>query len=164
MKFEIGNTVGLKHGYSRTPEYRCWADMKTRCINPNHKWFDHYGGRGITVCNRWKESFEDFLADVGFRPSSKHTLDRYPNNNGNYEPSNVRWATRKQQIDNRRNSRLVRVGSKLIPVADVIRERGLNRRLVCGRIERGWTPEKAVNTPAAWNRPDLANRSKKCPK
>jgi hypothetical protein len=76
--------------------------MKERCANPRHKDFGNYGGRGIVVCERWRDSFDDFCTDVGEKPTPKHSLDRYPNVNGNYEPSNVRWATAKEQAGNKR--------------------------------------------------------------
>ncbi len=75
--------------------------MKDRCYNSKAVSYKHYGGRGITVCNRWRQSFANFLADMGLRPSSKHSLDRI-DNDGNYEPSNCRWATRIQQNRNKR--------------------------------------------------------------
>jgi hypothetical protein len=80
--------------------------MRTRCENPKATQFKWYGGKGVTVCDRWK-SFELFIADVGERPSIKHTLDRYPNTSGNYEPDNVRWATHTQQCRNRVSSKAV---------------------------------------------------------
>ena len=88
-----------------TAEYRAWVSMKTRC-NPDYDRPDrrNYSGRGIVVCERWKNSFENFFADVGLKPSSKHSLDRYPNNDGNYEPGNVRWATQREQMLNTRIS------------------------------------------------------------
>lgn len=96
----------LKHGdtsrKTRTAEYRCWAHIKDRCFNPNDRAFHNYGGRGITVCARWRDGYENFLADVGRRPSPKHSIDRYPDNDGNYEPDNVRWATKSEQQRNRR--------------------------------------------------------------
>jgi hypothetical protein len=85
-----------------SPEYTSWQAMKARCSNPNLSAFKYYGGRGISVCARWRDSFEEFLADMGRRPSMAHTLDRFPNNNGNYEPGNVRWATKSEQLKNRR--------------------------------------------------------------
>lgn len=94
--------LNLTHGEAlKTKEYNSWMCMKARCANKNNARYKYYGGRGITVCGRWINSFENFLADMGRAPSSKHTLDRYPNKNGNYEPGNVRWATPKEQAQNR---------------------------------------------------------------
>jgi hypothetical protein len=92
-----------KHGQT-TRTYNTWNCMKIRCLNPKHTRYPDYGGRGITVCDRWIESFAAFLADMGERPEGM-TIDRYPNKNGNYEPGNTRWATPKQQRANRRNVR-----------------------------------------------------------
>lgn len=95
-----------RHGFAsiktRTPEYAAWHSMKVRCFDPKMPAYKNYGGRGITVCERWARSFPLFLADIGLRPSPQHSLDRYPNNDGDYEPGNVRWATRKQQEANKR--------------------------------------------------------------
>jgi hypothetical protein len=153
--FEAGNTAGLRHGHAkqggRTPEYHCWVDIKGRCLNPNMKFYKDYGGRGIKVCDKWKDDFLAFLADVGLRPSPLHTIDRHPNNDGNYEPGNVRWATRDQQVANRRSTRMVMLDGSRIPVSEACRRLGLNRKTVCGRIDRGWAPEDAI-TPPLWRR------------
>lgn len=90
----------VKHGFSRTPEYECWGAMKERCYNIKNKQYNDYGGRGITVCKRWLD-FQNFYSDLGKRPSNKHSIERI-NNDGNYEPSNVTWATRKEQQRNQR--------------------------------------------------------------
>lgn len=85
----------------QTPEYRAWVCMKSRCKYVNNLMYSSWAGRGITVCDRWANSFENFFEDMGEKPSPKHSLDRI-NNDGNYEPSNCRWATSKEQAANKR--------------------------------------------------------------
>jgi hypothetical protein len=90
------------HGRSRTPEYNSWWNMVRRCTDPTHNRFQFYGTLGVRVCERW-QSFENFLADMGEKPGPKHSIDRYPDADGNYEPGNCRWATPQQQRRNRRD-------------------------------------------------------------
>lgn len=91
-----------KHGESDSAEYRIWRGMLNRCYNPNVERYPEYGGRGIKVCDWWRDSFEAFLADMGRRPSPSHSIDRYPNNDGDYEKNNCRWATSREQRLNQR--------------------------------------------------------------
>jgi hypothetical protein len=105
-----------KHGMSGTPEFFIWWGMQDRCMRTTTAYYDRYGGRGISVCKEWRDSFAAFYRDMGPRPSPKHSLDRV-NNDGNYEPGNCRWATKKEQAANRgprrRNLNVVRLSEAL---------------------------------------------------
>lgn len=95
-----------KHNLHNTKLYKVWDGIKQRCYNPNSNFYANYGGRGIKMCDRWLNSPELFIKDMGIRPSNKHSIDRI-DNNGNYEPSNVRWATQKEQCRNQRKNKLI---------------------------------------------------------
>lgn len=109
-----GNTI---HGMSRTIEYSIWGGMIDRCYNPNSGNYRHWGDRGIVVCDRWRDSFEAFLEDMGKRPSPTHSIDRI-NNDGNYEPGNVRWATPSEQARNTRSSKTKNIIVEVGEVSD----------------------------------------------
>jgi hypothetical protein len=122
-------TANLKHGRSGTGEYSSWQAMIKRCTNPSATEYKYYGARGVSVCARWMD-FANFFADMGERPKNK-TLDRI-DVNGNYEPSNCRWATHKEQGRNKRNNRVIN-GFVLAELAEIT---GINRSTITGRIRR----------------------------
>lgn len=128
-----------------TPEYRCWSHMIGRCENPTDKAFENYGGRGISVCARWRESFEAFYEDMGPRPDGC-SIDRI-DVNGNYEPGNCRWATDYTQARNRRNNRLLDWRGRSICLKDAAKEAGLHRSTVERRLAKGWSVIRALETP-----------------
>lgn len=134
-------------GLSHLSEYPCWAEMIQRCYNPKRVKFRYYGARGITVCDRWRNSFKNFLADMGPRPSRDHTLDR-KDNNGNYEPHNCRWATRLEQSSNRSDSRHISFRGETHIISEWARITGLKSFTIHYRLEHGWTIERTLTTPA----------------
>ena len=132
-------------GHQRSPEYSVWTCMRKRCRGP-HPSFSLYGGRGITVCARW-ESFENFLADMGPRPSPKHSIDRI-DSDGNYEPDNCRWATRAEQSRNTRRNVFLTFGGQTMCLEDWASRIGMRPHVLGSRIQRGWSIERALTTPA----------------
>ena len=135
----------IKHGHSKhgheSLTYKTWSAVIQRCTNPNASHYEYYGGRGITVCERWK-IFINFLEDMGERPAGS-TIDRI-NTNGNYEPSNCRWATKSQQERNMRNSRLLTAFGKTMALADWADTIGMNRTSLHARLRRGFSVERAL--------------------
>jgi hypothetical protein len=136
--------MALRSGISS--EYKIWASMIQRCKNAKEKCYKHYGGRGITVCDDWL-LFENFYRDMGNRPSLIHTLERI-NVNGNYEPSNCKWATREEQLNNKRTSRKYRFGDQNLTVKEWAKQSGINMRTLKNRLKNpNWTIEKALLVP-----------------
>ena len=131
-----------KHGFAAggkpRSEFRIWTGMKGRCLNPRNAAYSRYGGRGISVCERWKNSFISFYEDVGARPSSMHSLDRI-NNDGNYEPGNCRWATKKQQSRNQRRAVLLTHNGITQPIAQWSEETGINPDTIKARMKAGYS-------------------------
>jgi hypothetical protein len=121
--------------------------MKTRCYNIKSTGYEDYGGRGIIVCERWKNSFSNFLEDMGKRPSIRHTLDRYPNVNGNYEPDNCRWATWEEQARNRRNSVVLEIDGVKKPMPEWCEIYGINWFTIRDRLKTGMTAKEAFTIP-----------------
>lgn len=131
------------HGKAGTPEYKAWIRMKNRCYDESFIEYAHYGGRGINVCDEWRHSFETFFADIGPRPSPVHSLDRI-NNDGNYGPGNVRWATRIQQANNRRCSRFIEFNGQRKTVAEWEQSYGFGRNKLYWKIANGISMETAI--------------------
>lgn len=127
--------------YTNSPTYHSWAGMKQRCLNTNHDAYSNYGGRGISVCDRWLD-FENFLADMGERPDGME-LDRI-DNDLNYEPGNCRWSTRIDNIMNRRCTRHLTVNGITQTWIEWAGQAGISRGALKQRLKRGWTPEQAV--------------------
>lgn len=126
----------VTHGARRTPEYRIWTHIKSRCLNTKVPEYKHYGGRGITICERWLPSFENFLADMGKRPSGLHSIDR-KDTNGNYEPTNCRWATYSEQANNTRANKKVVINGETKNAAEWALGAGLNSQILYKRSRRG---------------------------
>lgn len=138
----LNSIAHTKHDMSFSGEYNSWRSAKKRCYEANSPSYKRYGGRGITVCDRWLNSFENFLADMGKRPTPEHSLDRYPNVNGNYEPGNCRWATPIEQSRNRNNTILVEYNSEIKPLSEWAGLFDMNYMTLFGRYTKGWTGDK----------------------
>ena len=134
------------HGKKHTPEWRAWSSMRCRCLNPNHAAWSRYGGRGITICRRWLDSFQAFLNDLGPKPGPGYSLDRI-DNSGNYEPGNCRWATRIQQERNKRSNRRFDWEGRSYTLSELGSKCGLLPGTLADRLDYGWSLEKALTTP-----------------
>lgn len=142
--------ANTKHGASArgrmTPEYRAWSNMIDRCERQGNAQYADWGGRGISVCDQWRHDFSAFLADVGPRPSSAHSIDRV-DVNGNYEPGNVRWATKTEQNINKRTTRMLTFDGMTLTVKEWAHRTGQTSHGLDARIRCGWTVERALMTP-----------------
>lgn len=134
------------HGMSGTSVYHIWIGMRQRCNNPNVINYQDYGGRGITVCERW-QSFENFLSDMGKPPSPNHSIERREND-GHYAPDNCYWGTDEEQSNNKRNNRILTLNGKSQSMAMWCKELHLNYSLIRTRLNIGWSDEQALTTPA----------------
>lgn len=142
-----GDPLHLKfeqHGMRNTPEYRAWSHMRDRCYRKKDKSYQNYGGRGIIVCDRWRKSFTAFYEDMGKRPTPQHSIDRI-DNDGNYEPSNCRWATKQEQADNRRSGYRFTYKGETLSIRQWSVESGIAYDTLRQRLLRyNWPIEKAL--------------------
>jgi hypothetical protein len=143
---EKSAVAGVKHGYHKAKEYRTWHGIKQRCYNPKTTWFHIYGGKGVTMHESWRNDFMQFLKDMGFAPDKDSSIDRI-NSNGNYEPSNCRWATKTEQSNNTSRNRFLIVDGIRATMAEHARRLGVSRLLVKSRLTIGWGVEEAFKTP-----------------
>lgn len=137
------------NGLYHTAEHRAWSNMIQRCTNETLPRYADYGGRGITVCERWRRSFLAFYKDMGPKPSSRHSIDRI-DNNGNYEPSNCRWATQRQQVLNSRKARYLTHNGETLCITDWALRTGIKRHTIAARLDKhGWSISEALTHPAS---------------
>lgn len=142
----IKQTMGhYKHGMVYSPEWFIWRSMRNRCSNPKHPSYKNYGGRGITVCDRWEESFINFYEDMGARPSKDHSLDRINNNLG-YNKENCRWATDKEQRRNTRRNIFLTLDGKTMCLEDWAKQLKIKPDTLKKRIDSGWSDERVLTT------------------
>lgn len=138
---------GFRHGGRFTVEYTAWCNMKARCYQQKHHKYPMYGGRGITVCDRWLNSFENFFEDMGQRPSKTHSVDR-KDGSKNYSPDNCRWVTKREQAENRPDfNNMIEHDGKNQSVTAWAREIGITRESLRDRINGGWDIVKAITSP-----------------
>ncbi len=140
------NTTHGESGLGVTREYTTWMRILARCYNSSVPRYEDYGGRGITVCDRWRDSYENFLADMGRKPSPRHSIDRRDNEKG-YSPDNCRWATPKEQANNRRSSRTITHNGETLTLQQWADKLGLKRSILKQRLYNGWSEEKTITTP-----------------
>ncbi len=138
--------IQKKHGMSETPEHHAWRSMYQRCNNPNNPQYHLYGGRGISVCPRWRESFENFLADMGPRPEANYSVDRIDNDKG-YSPDNCRWANDLEQSNNTRHNRRITFGGETHTLAEWAKITGISKSGLRWRLASGWSIADTLTTP-----------------
>lgn len=126
------------------PEYTAWQEIKRRCYNKNCIGYSDYGGRGIEMCDRWRNDFKSFLADMGKRPSEEYSIERQ-DVNGNYEPENCKWATLFEQANNKRNNRFITYEGKSLTCSQWSRLTGIPRIVIYNRLYMGWDAERIFN-------------------
>lgn len=134
------------HGGSSKPEYKVWQAMLLRCHKTTCKDFKRYGARGISVCERWRNSFENFIDDMGYRLAKNYSLDRI-DNNGNYEPGNCRWTTPTIQGNNKRSNRILVFNGEAKTVAEWSRHLKMPIKMLYDRVSQGWVASDALSTP-----------------
>ncbi len=140
------------HGLSRSPEYAAWANITNRCLRPSHPSFKGYGARGVSICDAWsgRGGFARFFAHIGPRPTPAHQVDRIDNSKG-YEPGNVRWATRKEQMNNTRSNHWIEIDGEIRTLREWSIANDIHETTIIHRIRRGMSARDAVLVPAKFS-------------
>ena len=150
LRRKMQHDLHLKHGGARRGlrlvEYGTWVKMIVRCENPKDKAYPHYGGRGIAVCERWRNSFAAFLSDMGRRPGPGYSIDRIKNERG-YEPGNCQWVMGPAQNRNKRNSRRITYAGLTLSLGEWSERTGVNQKTLATRHDRGWSAERMLTIP-----------------
>lgn len=140
-------THGHTANHGSTKEYSAWLGMKNRCYNPNYYLYHHYGGKGVTVCQKWLDSFESFLADMG-NATDGYSLER-KNTAGNYESDNCKWADAVEQQNNKTNNVKITYDGKTLSTGQWARVVGICHKRIWARVKAGWSPERILTTPSS---------------
>lgn len=135
------------HGLTGTREYNSYNAMKSRCLNPLDKRYSRYGGRGISICSRWLESFSNFIEDMGMQPSNEHSIERVDRDKG-YEPGNCVWATRTEQANNRSNNTFIEIDGRTQTITGWSRDTGISRTVILQRMKRGISGKTLIHKGA----------------
>lgn len=158
-RVEAGKQRATTHGMSNTPEYKIYHGILRRCFDSNQKCYPRYGGRGITVCNGWRNSFQTFFRDMNERPTSKHSIDRVDVNKHyscgycehcleNNWTANCRWATASEQAKNKRGIQKLEIDGRSLPISEWVKITGLTKTAIHHRLKMGWSVEKTLTTPS----------------
>lgn len=143
---EAVSAARTTHGLTRSAEYKTWAGIKRRCLNARDRSFHAYGAAGVRICRRWADSFGAFLADMGPKPTPRHTIERIDNRRG-YAPGNCRWATVTEQNRNKRTNRPLTLTGRTQTMGEWAREIGVHHSLIQYRLRAGWSVERTLTTP-----------------
>lgn len=154
LQKERASAVSITHGMSRSSEYNIWCKMHLRCEDPKVKNYNNYGGRGISVCERWG-TFENFIFDMGLRPTRKHSIERLNNNLG-YGPTNCIWATAKTQCNNTRVNVNLTFNGETLTLAQWSARIGIKDKTLYARHAAGWTAERILTEPLRGSHADLS--------
>jgi hypothetical protein len=154
LKIETTKKNSTRHGQANSDEFKIWTHIEQRCNNPKRRGYHNYGGRGIKICEAWTSklqprgvAFQNFIKHVGSRPSKNHSIDRFPDKDGNYEPGNVRWATRQEQANNTRRNHMLTFKGESKTISLWAKDLSIPSKVIHGRLSLGWSVDDALGIP-----------------